>query len=79
MNKNEQGKGGGGGGVLACVYVHFLKKPWDFQNEVLKLFSIFSYWLLKNEQEQTRVEEGGGGGGGQNSRILSKCTFWMSS
>ena len=33
-NKNKQGEGGGG--VLACVYVRFLKKKYrDFQNEVL--------------------------------------------
>ena len=31
VNKNEQGEG-----VLACLYVRFLKKKcWDFQNEVL--------------------------------------------
>ena len=31
--KSEQ-KQTGGGGVLACMYVRFKKKCWDFQNEV---------------------------------------------
>ena len=61
--------------VLACEYVRFFeKKCWYFQNEVLQLFSSFSYWLywvLKNKQGWTR-------GGSQNSGILSERMFWMS-
>ena len=52
-NKNEQGviekqtktNRGRGGGPSMCVPSLFLKKYWDFQNEVLSLFSSFSYWL----------------------------------